>query len=348
MNIREIAEELRGKRVAIDDAVTSYSTSMASHKSAWCHVLKSQLMWLGIESTVLGKRDDIHEYDAWLIALPMEFAGTFNLFGGASDETAARIKRLVDFQGPIWILNRPMPDVGGLVQKRMNSAGTEWKKLDADAITAKCNSIETVELELESGTFVLGDSHSVSAYVPGADISRNDGKTLFGMLKEGIGTRVPIGTPHLVTYLGNIDVRHHLCRQADPVKSGTDLASAYLKQLSELEVSRKTVVKLLPIEHEGRAIPKTGYYKGTPFYGARELRDQVMKAFNEFLDQHASDYGIELMAWPDSWYEMPPEQYAKAYMERPKSVHLSREYYQYDLDTGKKNPKLLNKSVALF
>lgn len=354
MNIKEALPQLLGKRVAIDDAVTSYSSNIASHKTAWCHVIKAKLASLGIQAQVLGKRDSLAGFDTWLIALPMEFQGTFNLFGGADDDTALRIRRLLDFTGSIWVADQPMPDVGLMVGQRMRSGSPEWLKLDPNAISERCRGIQTLDLTLSAKTFVYGDSHAVSAYVPGADISRNDGQTLFGTLREGLAHRVPSGLEHLVTYFGNIDVRHHLCRRPDPVQSAKALAEDYVAQMAAIAIDRKSIVQLLPIEHEGRQIPKTGYYKGAPFSGSREERIAVMQAFNARLQELAPANGIELISWPEQWYTMAPEDYASRYMERPKSVHLSRQWYQYDFETGLPNPLLgtipvkKTKSIALF
>jgi len=354
MNIKEAIPQLLGKRVAIDDAVTSYSSNIASHKTAWCHVIKAKLASLGIQAQVLGKRDSLVGFDTWLIALPMEFQGTFNLFGGADDGTALRIHRLLDFTGSIWVADQSMPDVGLMVGQRMRSGSPEWLKLDPNAISERCSRIQTLDLTLSAKTFIYGDSHAVSAYVPGADISRNDGQTLFGTLREGLAHRVPSGLEHLVTYFGNIDVRHHLCSRPDPVQSAKALAEDYVAQVAAMRIDRKSIVQLLPIEHEGRQIPKTGYYKGAPFSGSREKRIEVMQAFNARLRELAPANGIELISWPEQWYTMAPEDYASRYMERPKSVHLSRQWYQYDFETGLPNPLLetipmkKTKSIALF
>jgi hypothetical protein len=35
--------------------------------------------------------------------------------------------------------------------------------------------------------------------------------------------------------------------------------------------------------------------------------------------------------WPTNWYMIDPEDYAKTYMEKPGSVHLSPEFYEWDL-----------------
>jgi hypothetical protein len=347
VRLSELSSRLNGKKVAIDDVVTSYSSRMSSHKSAWAYLLRSQLASVGINADVVVKSDSIDAYDAWLVALPMEFQGTFNLFGGASDEPAKRIKRLLTFDGEIYVLNQDMPDVGAFVNSRLGSCTSEWMSLDAASISKKCSSIQRVDVVLDSDTFVLGDSHSISAYVPGANISRNDGKTLYGVMKEGMSSYIPPNISHLVSYFGNIDVRHHLCRQPDPEKATEKLVQDYIEHLKALNIPRVTVVQLLPIEHEERRIPKTGWYKKSPFYGSREKRSHLVEIFNEKLSIYLRESGVEMMKWPSEWYKIDPKVYADQYMEKPGSVHLSREYYQYDFETGKKNNKIMVKQ-ALF
>lgn len=348
INIKEIKDKLKDKRIAIDDVVTTYSPKMASHKSAWSYLLQAQLNHYGLEVDVLDKSSDIHEYDVWMVALPMEFQGTYNLFGGATDEPASRIERVLDFKGDMYVLNREMPDVGAFVNSRIKSCSERWSKLDAEAITQKCESIETISLKTGTGTFVLGDSHSVSVCPLGADISRNDGKTLFGVMKEGMSTYIPEGTQHLITYFGNIDVRHHLCRQDSPVSAAKKLAEDYIEHLKSLNIEKITVHTLLPIEFEGRRIPKTGWYKGTPFAGSRIERVEVMETFNHNVRRLGKEAGFEVLDWPSHWFEENPEEFAKNYMEKPGSVHLSREYYYWNWSTGKKNSKLTKTVLGLF
>ncbi len=348
VRINDIAESLKGLKVAIDDAVTTFSDKKTSHKSSWTYMLRHQLNYLGIDCDILTKTGDIHQYDVWLVALPMEFAGSYNLFGGANDETAERMQRILDFKGQIYCLNREMPDVGKFAESRMKSCSQMWAELDTKKLSEICTNVETLDLTLDSDTFVLGDSHSVSVYKPGANISRNDGKTLFGVLKEGMQNYIPEGTNHLITYFGNIDVRHHLCRQSDPVYSATELAQNYIKHLEELNISKITIVGLLPIEYEERRIPKTGWHKGTPFIGSQKQRTEVMNAFNSVLRTHCSEKGFEFKEWPEHWFTAHPKEFADTYMEKPGSVHLSRQYYHYDFDNGEENGELKQKVLSLF
>ena len=347
-NIHEIKEHLKGKRIAIDDVVTTYSSKLSSHKSAWSYLLKNQLEYVGLEVDVLDKSSDIHEYDVWMVALPMEFQGTYNLFGGATDEPAERIERFLDFKGEIYVLNREMPDVGSFVTSRIKSCSEKWAALNAEAITKKCESVETITLSLGTGTFVLGDSHSVSVYQPGADISRNDGKTLFGVMREGMGSYIPEGTKHLITYFGNIDVRHHICRQDNPEAAIQRIAIDYINHLKGLNIPKITIHSLLPIEFEGRRIPKTGFYKGTPFAGSQKERMAIMKIFNSKIKELGKQEGFEVLTWPEHWFSENPEEFANNYMEKPGSVHLSREFYYWDWNSKNKNQKLIKTVIGLF
>jgi len=336
------------KKIAIDDVVTTYSSKEASHKSAWAYLLAAQLKSIGLDAEVINKSGDIHQYDVWLVALPMEFAGSYNLFGGATDEPALRMQRLLDFQGEVFCLNREMPDVGAFAQSRMKSCSPIWAELDIEGLTQKCKDIKTLDLTLDSNTFVLGDSHSVSVWQPGSNISRNDGKTLFGVLKEGMNSYIPEGTKHLITYFGNIDIRHHLCRQDKPVESVKKLVKDYFEHLKSLNIEKVSVVKLLPIEFEDRRIPKTGWYKGTPFIGSQRERTQLMQIFNEEVSNLSTIYNMNVIEWPTDWYTTDPKYFADTYMEKPGSVHLSRAYYQYNFITLEKN-KVLNRVInSLF
>lgn len=348
INISEILESFAGKTIAIDDVVTTFSDREASHKSAWTYMLASQLKSIGLSVTVLTKHDNVHDFDVWMVALPMEFAGSYNLFGGANDEPAARIQRLLDYKGQLYCINREAPKVGDFAESRLKSCSDNWRALDIPRLNNICENIETIDLTLDSSTFILGDSHSVSVYIPGSNISRNDGKTLFGIMKEGMDTYIPEGTNHLISYFGNIDVRHHLCRQDNPLDSVKKLVADYFEHLKTLNIKKIEVVKLLPIEFEGRRIPKTGWYKDAPFAGTQVERTQLMELFNSEVDRLSKEHGFGVIAWPSSWYDINPEEFAKKYMERPGSVHLSREFYQYDFITNKENKSLKKTIYSLF
>ena len=73
-------------------------------------------------------------------------------------------------------------------------------------------------------------------------------------------------------------------------------------------------------------------YKGQPFYGSWNERNSARKLFNEII--HDSGYGIK---WTNYLMNSKGE-LDFAYMEKPKSIHLSREYYPYW--TGKETNSL--------
>ena len=161
-------------------------------------------------------------------------------------------------------------------------------------------------------------------------------------------TYIPKGTEHLITYFGNIDIRHHLCRQSNPLESVKALVADYFKHLKALNINRIDVVKLLPIEFEGRRIPKTGWHKDAPFAGTQVERTQLMEVFNSEVDRLAEEYGFGVISWPSDWYDTHPELFAKKYMEKPGSVHLSREFYKYNFITNKENLSLKKTINSLF
>ena len=83
------------------------------------------------------------------------------------------------------------------------------------------------------------------------------------------------------------------------------------------------IYELLPIENETRKIPKSGFYNKQPFHGTWEERNNARKLFNEII--HDSGLGIK---WTNYLLNKKGE-LDFDYMEKPQSIHLSREYYPY-------------------
>ena len=73
-----------------------------------------------------------------------------------------------------------------------------------------------------------------------------------------------------------------------------------------------------------------------------------MIGFNQVARRLCKEKGFEFKEWPSHWYTTHPKEFADKYMEKPGSVHLSRQYYHYDLDTGKGNGELTQKIFSLF
>lgn len=274
--------------------------------------------------------------ETWLVSTPMEFTGeVFNLFGGYTEEVRDRIGRVLDMNlSNVKALDKPLPDIEAILRPRAVKAGidftdSEWQRI------SQLKNVEVVEHEsLVRGMHrvVIGDSHSIARYRAGSIVYRHDGLTLHGMLARGVKSLLPdTQVEHVVIVAGNIDIRHHLCRQDNPLASAVDLVVNLHQELDELKrvgrIGSYEVTAPYPIEFEGRRLPKTGYYKGTPFYGSWSERDVVRHTM-----QQAMLYLFDnVWLWPSEWYEMDPEAYAKTYMEKPGSVHLSPEFYEWNL-----------------
>ena len=88
-------------------------------------------------------------------------------------------------------------------------------------------------------------------------------------------------------------------------------------------------------------IPTSGFFKGKGFYGSRAERQELVKVFKDAIhDMAARNPGWSVFSWPDVWYEMDGIEFMQTYMERPRSVHLARRYYRWDLVENVPNPRL--------
>lgn len=321
-----------------------------SHKGAWARIIQNQLEFQGYErSRILDKGDKWDFYDTMIIDMGMEYKGTLNLFGGANDALADRLKSMLDYWlegGRIYTIEGDFPDINELIKSRLNSCSEKFEKLilfagDWERMREKIMRVDKV---YESDCVCVGDSHILSMYEPGYEIYRNDGKTLRGMLRKGLSNFIPNKKIHdLKVYFGNIDIRHHLMRTNHPRSEVRELVDELGLQLDSLKkvVNNITVVAPLPIENESRKLPKTGYYKGTPYYGTRQERDDLRKWMTQCLKNICLDNNWKLQMWPD-WYVNDDSELNMDVMEKPKSVHLSPEYYYYDLFENKLNNNFHN------
>ena len=80
----------------------------------------------------------------------------------------------------------------------------------------------------------------------------------------------------------------------------------------------------VPVEFEGRRIPKTGYYKNEPFAGSADERAGYTAEFR----YHLRAKGVKVIKPPTSWYAMDREEYAKKHMELSSSVHIGPDFYR--------------------
>ena len=344
----------KDSKIGICSLVGKISPKISSHKAGWCYMLANQARNAGYQNVevITSTETKWEDYDVILIDHGMEFKGTFNIFGGANDDLYHQLSRIKSGTR-MYSLHHDMPCIGTLIEQRLHTGTDLFKTLEGeiDSIKAICaNDIPRIDHIEKTDSLCFGDSHSFSQYQPGYMCQRHDGLTMHGALKRGLGSYVYPWIKNLTVYMGNIDVRHHLMRQADPEKAVEILIENYEKELKKLQengVEKIEVVHVLPIENESRVLPKTGYYKGTPFYGTWAERTNLVKLIN---------YGIDVMCTRNDWsiYRHPEVYFNDKneltfdVMEQPKSVHISREYYRWDLEKNQPNKKLQKSTFALF
>tara|TARA_R100001460_G_scaffold29359_7_gene58508 strand:+ start:2249 stop:3331 length:1083 start_codon:yes stop_codon:yes gene_type:complete len=340
--------------IAIAALVGKLSPKASSHKSGWAYHLANQCHNAGYENVtvVTDTTTNWDDFDVVLIEHGMEFKGTFNIFGGANDDLYYQITRIFS-SAKMFSLHHDMPCIGSLIEKRLHTGSDLFKTLERKIEEVKkicANNITRIDCIEKTDKLCFGDSHSFSQYTPGYMTSRHDGLTMHGALKRGLDTYVYPWIKSLRIYLGNIDVRHHLMRQHNPEMAVDKLLAQYedgLMKLQESGVVDIEVVHTLPIENESRALPKTGYYKGTPFTGTWEERTDLVKQINKGIDKMCERNGWSSYKHPEVFYnhigELPFD-----VMEKPKSVHIAREYYRWDLVNNRKNKKLIKQSMSLF
>tara|TARA_B110000444_G_scaffold97089_1_gene92123 strand:+ start:9483 stop:10439 length:957 start_codon:yes stop_codon:yes gene_type:complete len=257
------------------------------------------------------------------------FGGTLNLFGGANKDVYDRINRVMTSDN-IISLDHDMPDYGEMLKKRIGANTTyagiteDW----CDTVSKRCKMVSSFKMEDHENAkrgITVGDSHSIAFANKGDVIFRNDGKTLHGALKAGLKSLMrgidAIDIP--VTFcLGSIDIRHHFSRHKTCLQK---MIEEYVDQAYSI-TKKPLFAKPVPVEFEGRRIPKSGFYKGTPFYGSWEERQELTGEFITVITDHLSPDHI--VGPPSDWYRMDPEKYAKTHMELSSSFHIAPTYYR--------------------
>jgi hypothetical protein len=169
---------------------------------------------------------------------------------------------------------------------------------------------------------------------PGWTVNSVPFKTLNGALNVGLNTFIEEFTSidnvaSVEFYFGNIDVRHHLCRiEGNSIDNAKLLANRYVEAVEALPIRDAAIYELLPIENESRKLPKTGYYKSKPFHGSWIERNAVRHAFNDQCESLCKQSKIRFIRWTDYLLNAKFE-LDFAYMEKPHSIHLSREFYPH-------------------
>lgn len=328
-------------KIAIDGLERNIPARKHSHNAAWVRLYKNMLESAGWEDvTILGNHDTYEGYDALIIYLGISYSGAINYFFGVDDNVVRRFARIQDFDGPTFVLNHDMPLIGSSVGSRLENKSTSLKvgSLNLQKLDEICSKTKRIDHIEKTNKLCFGDSHCFSAYKSGYMVCRNDGLTLHSTLRDGVESKIKELSgfdleeiDEIIFYMGNIDVRHHLMRQENPLMVCHHMAVELTHQLTNLPINKIEIVQLLPIENESRKLPKTGYYKGTPFYGSWQERTNLVHTFNGAIDKiRLENDNFSIFRWP-TWFLNDDSELDFEYMERPKSVHLSPLSYRWDL-----------------
>lgn len=378
-------------KYALDMVRGNLSSSLYSHTAMWAYLRANQLKHVGIDVQCLSgdSKADWSEFDAVYLYHTMDFRPdeplALNLFGGTTEGNAKPFERLSQHPNVKLIsLDYPMPNYGMRCKNRCKDGKDDyWNKVNWQAVQDHCNF--STDWVLDPGVrftkpfmgfsrdewtrqaegihhihrkLTMGDSHAPSVYKPKSLVLRKDGRTLAGVLKKGLRKEaIDAGfdwdqVDEVTCYYGNIDIRHHVCRQgptiADTLSYVKQLVHAYGMELQKYPEKKFELCYLLPVEDESRKLPATGYYEKTPFYGARYARQEAVKCFNDELYNLSIRYGYKLHKWPVDWYQMDGIEFMEEYMERPRSVHLARKHYRWDLVADMPNREKQSKNLLEF
>lgn len=323
-------------KTLITSPFTPVSSNIHSHRAAQAAIYAEQISVENGGVVHLDRTGDIHDdinsFDSIYVYHGNDWFGSLNLFGGMKNY--GNIDNLIRFSKiektkkvySLWIDH---PKYSEMLSPRLkDDIHPDWHKVDWENLKyIEDNAITVRQIEVVNRV-VAGDSHAICMYRPGWFVNSVPFKTLHGALKEGLSSFIEPEHEIAEFYFGNIDVRHHLCRQPNPEQATRDLANRYYEQLSRLDLAKVSAYELLPIEHESRVLPKTGYYKGAPFYGSWDQRNTARLVFKDEMRKLCAQGSVNLIEWVDPLLNDRGELDFEC-MEKPKSVHLSRNSYPH-------------------
>lgn len=302
-------------------------------KSQKSHVRGWSMIWAELLGAKIADKDtDLTKADVLYLDHGVNFGGSLNLFGGVTGEVIDQLIHVLASDTPLVSLDIPMPKYADELEKRLgqstcNPALKYLLKPLRDREVCKTKTMAG----LHKDHVTIGDSHA-SAFSPaGSSVIRMNGQTLHGALRDDVVIKQldALGyTPKRVTLVfGSIDIRHHIGRQDDPGLTMQELCKRYAELVVQIKSDYLCEVEVaapVPVEHEWRKIPKTGYYKGQPFYGSQMSRRRWTADFIA----HMQDAGVSVVTPPPHWYTCDGEQYAKDVMEMGGSVHIAPTFYR--------------------
>lgn len=331
---RDATERFNG----VGNIFTPVPKNPKSHVRGWAE------HWLscfpdGSKRVVLGKEATYDRIDNLFFDHGVNTGvGQLNLFGGITDDIAANVIELVNNPTvTIWSLDFKWGEMAYAVnlRKRLEHKTTsplfDQELLDKFEKHVERRVIDITQYQVDNPSVTVGDSHSTAFGLDGQPVLRTNGLTLHGALKrehfrEELHKLVTQPTDILLC-AGSIDIRHHLMRQDDPWGATRDLSYAYAQEVIRLQdefLANIRVCAPVPVEHEERKIPKTGWYEDAPFAGTRQERLDLTKLFIDCLHDDLMD----VVSPPSEWYDMSGEEYAATHMELASSVHIAPTSYR--------------------
>lgn len=316
-----------GGRV-ITNPISNIPKNPKSHSlgwtKGWAHHLTADIAHVCDES--------ILDYNTVYLDYGANFSGKLNLFGGVNKDVYDRLNILMRCNH-IRVLDWESMNFGNEFVSRIGKPSTyeEVNESWCRALREKFLGVETFTQEmLNLDSVMVGDSHSTAFANEEDMVFRTDGQTLYGALNNGLSKLMRGCKPRKISFcLGSIDIRHHLLRHgASDRNSMVNLISEYVKagdKIGSFNNSEVSYAGPVPVEHEERRIPKTGYYKKTPFFGTLKQRQDLTELFIEVLEATAPG---RVILPPSDWYTMDPAEYAKTFMEFGGSFHIAPPYYR--------------------
>lgn len=313
-----------------------------SHRSGWAQYWADWLKAEIITTSRMGELATLSDQDTVYLYHGMEFKGQLNLQAGLSDQLAERLELLNRMMGrgvKVVSLDINLPPYDDLLRARAKEHDPVWGRAGIYQGLVKMRGCPTLERPAikKGDSLVVGDSHALAMLMPRTIILRHDSLTLHGALRIGLLNLVAAAYPglklckgrlsRLTFYFGNIDVRHHLCRH--PPAMVLPMVEEYglqaLETAKALGVQRENVeiVEALPVETPDRRIPKSGWYKGTPFFGSWEERAEM----REYLNRCLVSLRLPMVKHPSFFYTEDGE-LSEEVMERPQSVHIRPAFYR--------------------
>jgi len=305
----------------ITNPISNIPVNPKSHVHGWSQVWRDQL-----NASINHKcTPDTLRSNILYIDHGANFGGTLNLFGGATKEVYDKIN-LVCSHSYVVSLDWDMPDYGAMLKKRIGAKTTyegiteQW----CDQVSQRCKHISSLkQQDLNYDNIIVGDSHTIAFSDSTDRVYRNDGKTLYGAIKSGLGQFLRETTPNgrVTLCFGSIDIRHHLLRRDD--LDLQKLLREYVAQGKDL-ADDVWFCAPVPVEYPDRKIPKSGFYKGTPFYGGYNERRWLTDMFIDWLYKLTDN----VVQPPKEWYTMDGKSYANTYMEFGSSFHIAPPFYR--------------------